>query len=744
MEWKELEDNVREIASYRWNCNAVSETISGIRCDCVLKLNLDNWVVIEITEENDLAKVRTDIAKLRTIKNALMVDDVYCKCYMVMKDKPTDSMRQSGDAQKITVMSIDEFKCEYFDYKSYIHIRSKKQFGSLINAETGEPEQNTYINVSYSNKKKNDITINDIINMLKKGKKIVLKGDFGLGKSRCVKQIFDILNSEMNTNNYTIAINLRDHWGARRGIEILTRHFEDLGLDAKNFIKTYDQTNAVYLLDGFDEIGTQSWSSDIRKMQHMREMSVCALKDFIMHVRGGVLIVGREYYFNSDQELLNCLGLKENQTTILECPNEFTDSELLDFITNNVPDSIDKRKMEELPQWLPKRPYVIQMLLKYASEVFSVDYALDDICGFWYAFLSKMCEREAKIYPALNPDIIKQVLIILANKTRTEGTNTGPITQSDLSAAFELAAGFQPNDESSVMLQRLPSLGRIGADSPDRQFLDTFILNGLRAEGIIQAVKSWDKSILTSPWKYPLDTIGYSILAEYISKDKNRDDIFLSMAREASNSSNKIFAADVVAAISYLDVNNQDYKNLYISDSHFSHLSFEEKIIQGLEIYNSIIDKLDLTNAKFDNSITIKDCFIGTIYGIASHKSVPTQIVKCDVDCFETLATTTLIKRAKLSEIQKIFVTIIKRIFFQPGAGRKEEALLRGMGRVANKHSGEKILNILLNEKIITRHKGDEGYVYKPVRSLTNRMDKILTDLTLSTDPLWCKISQIS
>lgn len=37
----------------------------------------------------------------------------------------------------------------------------------------------------------------------------------------------------------------------------------------------------MYLLDGFDEIGTQSWSSDKQIMQHIREMSVCALKDLI-------------------------------------------------------------------------------------------------------------------------------------------------------------------------------------------------------------------------------------------------------------------------------------------------------------------------------------------------------------------------------------------------------------------------------------------------------------------------------
>lgn len=96
-------------------------------------------------------------------------------------------------------------------------------------------------------------------------------------------------------------------------------------------------------------------------------------------------------------------------------------------------------------------------------------------------------------------------MLHLANHTRFSAGNTGPITQNDLSDAFIKAAGFSPTDESSIMLQRLPSLGRINADSPDRQFLDSFILNGLRAESIIQLSKSWDPAVLSADTHYPAD-----------------------------------------------------------------------------------------------------------------------------------------------------------------------------------------------------------------------------------------------
>ena len=372
--WQDLERRIRNIASNRWNCNATTETIAGVKCDCVLKPQPDEWIIVEITEESSLEKVRTDIAKLVTVKQSLFMNNVFARCYFVMKNTPTDSMRAAGDAQKIFVRSAEEFQNEYFQYSNYVYTRKKKQFGSLINIETGEPESNIYIDVSYSNLKTGkDLSIDEIINLLKSGKKVILKGDFGLGKSRCVKQIFDIHTQDVVRSPYTIAINLSEHWGAKRALEILNRHFSELGLDAQNFIKTYEQPNTIYLLDGFDEIGTQSWSSDPRKMQHLREISVCALKDLVGQVQGGVLITGREYYFNSDAEMLSSLGLSSSQTILLECHQEFTDTQLLKFIAQNIPATDAEKALSSLPAWFPKRPIVIQLLLKYASDIFTID-----------------------------------------------------------------------------------------------------------------------------------------------------------------------------------------------------------------------------------------------------------------------------------------------------------------------------------------------------------------------------------
>lgn len=743
MTWKELEEKTRIIAQARWNSNAIAETIAGIKCDCIIKQDSDHWIAIEVTTENNLSKVRDDINKLRTIKNALLVEDIYCNCYFVMEQTPTDSMRESGKANKIKVMSLEEFQNEYFDYRSYIHLRKQRSFGSLIDSETGEPENNTYIEVAYIDKKTGkELTSKDIVMLLKKGKRIILKGDFGLGKSRCIKELFDDLTCDPINNPYTIAINLRDHWGAKRCNEIILRHFEDLGLDAKSFMKTFDRSNIVYLLDGFDEIGTQSWSSDPLKMHHIREISVCALKDLVSKVQGGLFITGREYYFNSDSEMLSLLGLNHTNTIILDCQPEFKEAELVAFIQKNLKQE-KEINIEDIPIWFPKRPLIIQLLLKYADDVFLIDTAFDDIYSFWHAFFIKICERESRIYAALNPATIQSVLLSLSNKTRICINDVGPISQSDLSQAFQEATGFLPNDESAILLQRLPSLGRVSADSPDRCFLDSFILNGLRAESIILMQQSWDRETLSTEWKNPLDEVGLSILAEYMNKNNQSVDSFLSLARNAAKNKNSVLASDIISALCIANDFNGDFKGIVISGGHFKLLSFEGKKIKRLTILDSVIEKIDLTNAKHDEGTVIKDCLISSVYGVASKNSLPGIIMNCEIENYESFSTISLIKKAKMSEPQRLFVMMLRKLFYQPGSGRKEAALLRGMGYSADKKMAERILNILMEEGIVTYHKGNEGLVYKPNRKCSNRIEKIMNDLTLSNDSLWGKVSKL-
>jgi len=153
-------------------------------------------------------------------------------------------------------------------------------------------------------------------------------------------------------------------------------------------------------------------------------------------------------------------------------------------------------------------------------------------------------------------------------------------------------------------------------------------------------------------------------------------------------------------------------------------------------ISEATIELLVLPNSPPRN-VKITKSLAGSVSGAASYSGLPSWVQLESVDHFDTVQTVAQIKKAGLSPAHEILVAILKKTFKQKGAGRKEEALLRGFGAGASKKLASSILNLLMQEGILTRHKGDEGWIYSPSRSHTARIFTILDQLRSSSDPLW-------
>ena len=81
--WEVLEERVRTIASYIWNASAEPEVVHGVKCDAVLKPDVDRWIVLEVTKSGTLDKLRTDLSKFAVIKPALIAEGIHTSCYFV-------------------------------------------------------------------------------------------------------------------------------------------------------------------------------------------------------------------------------------------------------------------------------------------------------------------------------------------------------------------------------------------------------------------------------------------------------------------------------------------------------------------------------------------------------------------------------------------------------------------------------------------------------------------------------------
>jgi hypothetical protein len=743
MKWNDFENHVRTVASYLWDVDAKPEVINGVRVDCVLKKSVDHWIIIEITQEESLEKFRTDLGKFAALRQFLFSQDIYSELFFISEQKPPPSVYETGRGNKITVFSLEEFDSTFFDYRRYHYARLQRRFGSAVDPVTGDKDTTKYIPVQYYDTRSGKpYSLKDIAWLLQQSRRVVLLGSYGTGKSRCIQELFSSFKEPQTEKPFfPLSIDLRDNWGTKRGHEIIRRHFDDLGLSslADNVIKIYPKGSVAFLLDGLDEIGSQAWSDNPARLKDIRADSLLGVKDLVLNAKGGVLITGREHYFNTEKEMYSCLGLREESTMVLKCADEFTIGEMQSYLAQFYPDA-------KLPPWLPRRPLICQVISKLSPT--TINAILSERTGeidFWHALITSISERESRIHIALDAMTIRRVLRRLARVTRNKPQDIGPLSTGEINKAFEEVTGHMPVDESAVMLQRLPALGRLSSETTDRQFVDYYILDGLRAEDVIEEVlerQPAESVALHSVWANPLRTFGLSLL----SKDMTTMGGFggyMQYLKSSALHPNKIIAGDILAAFLISSDKPHDFQGFTLADSHISYLDLSNSPIKNLSIKNTVIDTIDISDCTVSD-VLIESCLVDHIVGISAARGLPAWIVDTQIERFESVSTVSRIRQAELSPEQRIFVIIVKKLFFQPGAGRQEEALLRGLGEATDKKAAERIMKTLMHEEIICRFKGAEGWVYKPNRQNTRRMGAILTELTLSKDPLWINLARSS
>ena len=365
--------------------------------------------------------------------------------------------------------------------------------------------------------------LQQLTNSLTRGRRIILLGNYGTGKSRCVQETYvQISSTTPSHSHFPLAIDLRAHWGLRRGPEIVRRHFEDMGLSkiADAALKILDKGSITLLLDGFDEIASQVWSDDPIRLAEIRKQSLAGVADLLSIAKGGALIVGREHYFNSNEEMFHCLGLDATNTLVLQSAEEFSNEQMetyLKAVGSTIP----------IPEWLPRRPLISKMLTSFDDVDLATILEDQGEIDFWHRLLDAICKREARIHPSLDSLTIRNVLLELAHLSRTKANNVGPLSLKEVNDTFEIVVNRPPRDEASAMLQRLPVLGRVDAETSDRQFVDTYILDGLRATAVSEMpIVGTYSRIMNDKWHHPLGTFGQTVLSQAIANSGKHHRIY--------------------------------------------------------------------------------------------------------------------------------------------------------------------------------------------------------------------------
>ncbi|MET3615151.1 hypothetical protein ABID16_003494 [Rhizobium aquaticum] len=694
----------------------------------MIEVKSDHWIAIEISKSDTLEKLRTDLAKFAAFRLAQMVDGIYTECLFITAGD-TNSLKETGRANKVDVMSVNEFAGKFIGKDEYVYIRNSQKFGSAVDPDTGGKDNAAFAEVGYIlSNTGSAVDITNVADKVANRKKAILIGEFGSGKSRCVQEVFLAL-SKADDMFPTVAINLRECWGLQSFDLIIRSHLESLGLSkmADNLIKLALAGKVRFLLDGFDEIGSQSWTGEIERLKDLRRRSLKGVFDLIAKCgTGGVLITGREHYFSSNDEMLDCLGLEAGQVEIIECRDEFSEAELQHYLTSN---SI----MVDVPSWMPRKPLICQLFSKLpSSELNSIsDDAVDEV-DFFEKFLDAICLRERRIHPSIDDKVLKAVLLNLADKSREKLSLPEQITPEDINRSFFEVSGLTPLDESAIMLQRLPYLGRTGTDNANRIFIDDYAKSGLRGLSLCEHIYVSDKRISSTPWKGALGEFGSRVVCSRVS---NWNDAYKYGAYCAKYGNSQV-AADIVTSRLAGDDATISFLGVRVENAHFDVLDFSGSEIINLNIESCSVDEIKITEAEF-KKCSFRDVIGDRVLGVGSHARLPDCFQKCDFSAYDQADNAARISELPLTNAQKTILSLIKKLFFQRGRGRKEEGLLRGAEDYWERKTAASFLSYALTNGIVIEAKGNEGKIFVPQRRHTRRMANIMERMGSCGDVIW-------
>jgi hypothetical protein len=759
-----FEDQVRQVAAAVWGLEpgqcqpAEYHANQKLReIDAIVVVN-DVLHLIMATTRTDLEKAREDCERLNWAEKHFSKSHDLIKKWFITRDQLQAPHHDVARRHKVTAVTLDEFKRRSFDGTEYVRLRNEAPFGSARDPVTNATKigKNVYVPLPLNRQEirsktivTTPVTLAWVTERIAKGRIIVLTAPFGGGKSLSTREIFrQLANQAVKSNNgpWPLTLNLRDHYGQTAGDEILERHARTIGFSKMSqLVAAWRSGLAHLLLDGFDEVGAQAlFQADNKNfMRSARRQALAGVRSLLtaMPHGAGVLLCGRDNFFDDHNEMATALALDNNDFDIVTL-EEFDENSARSFLSKN---NIHR----ELPDWLPRKPLILSYLLRnnLLDDIVHIDGSL----GFaraWNIFIDRICQREAQLpHSVIEPRTLRHMLERLALLVRSRTSGDGPISGSDMADAYRLETGQEPADSVLTQLQRLPGLAQRDNEPSARSFVDTDMLSALQGSAfarlILGAIGDNDfnkysdlfaKVPLSDLSRRAVDMAAYLLhdlgaapetvvaKAERLSADARRD------AGAMQNAADTVAVAVALARDARLD--SISFRGLIIKGAMVGRISGEEVSVRDLRFRECNVDEITLDGL---HNVSFERCMISKLSGAADDRSLPDGfLIGSDVSEYDNMSTNNAIQQLPLAPQLKALLITLRKLYLQAGSGRAKSALYRGMpGSIAK--FVDPVLRVLQTHHVIDVSSGD---VVHPVRRQTIRVHRILGSPSLSQDDI--------
>ncbi len=760
-----FEDEVRRTAEAVWNldpgaCQAKwYNTPPLYELDGIARLP-DITHLLMITTSGRLDKVKDDVRKLNVAENKERKSrrDVPIQKWLITQRQL--EAEQTGVAQRHSVSALThaQFQRRFFNGSDYFNKRKPAAFGSARNLRDGSitVPDDEYVSLPMHAQRTpilghsqdaGPVTINDIVELLENGSSVVLLGPFGAGKSLTTREVFLTLARNSSTDTRApltpVAINCREHWGAIFGYEILERHAQSIGFQPRHHLTVAWRAGMVYLLlDGFDELAAQTISTPTNRnfMRQARHEALKAVRDLVGKAPAGtgVLLCGRDHYFDNLSELTHSLGIANRELVIVRI-GEFTEDQAASFLRR-------RATTQSLPDWLPRKPLILGYLAH--QDLLDQVLAIDASHGFGYAwdsFLTLVCKREAEHGAAMEDRAIRRVLEALACMVRESATGTRPITGPDLAEVYQSQIGDVAGEAVLMQLQRLPGLTARDQDPMARSFVDSDMLAALQGGAVATAIMENSAPLVGRKWAAGLTRDGVRMAAYMLRKHGYEASTVLAAAKLFSKDYDRTFVGQLIAdcAAIVLELSSDDEivdcQQLEVNDAHLHAIDLEERAVIRLTVHGCLIDTVSVGRGLTNSLLRFEGCVVGRVMGVPSEDGLPVEMFRnCHFDGFDDASTNAAVLKLKIPDGQKVLLTVLRKLYLQAGGGRKLGALRRGLpGHMKN--LVDQVVGVLKSEGIVVV----SNQVAHPVRKHTARVNGVLRAGRLSDDPLISRVSEV-
>ncbi|WP_261521821.1 NACHT domain-containing protein [Burkholderia multivorans] len=642
-------------------------------------------------------KAEKDAAKLVELLNHLSKDPENsikpATGWFVTREEPTADQRTAvatiarKAGRQVHAISIAQMYKRICNSEMYIQGRDKAPFGSVAFTPevSGKPVR---VPVRLVDSNGGTLSTDDVARALAKGHRTLIVGDYGAGKSHALRDIYSFLRKDHfrhgHLNPFPIHINLRDCVGLRTPAEILRRHAEEIGFDhANGLISAWRAGLCVLLLDGFDEVLPTRWLGSVTDLKRVRWEALAPIRRLVDETpaSAGVVVAGRSHYFSGQAEMTDALGFKSREVLSMV---DFDEEQLADYLRQS-------GATWTLPDWVPTRPLLLGYLVSLGKDTSGAIATSVSREKGWRAFLDAICVREAKMFTAVRPEIISQILSRVATIARGGTSAIGPISTDQLRAAFVSVNGFQPDEEGIQVLLRLPGLtASFGPGGEEmRSFADEDLAEtayGLDLAAFV--LNPYDETNpLASPasWVNASSGLGGEVAAGRLLADSQSVGV-VSAAITKRQKAGKFDAvlADLLTVVAAMPSNGLKIEgNLLIAGVAFEELQVAENpLYGGTTFQDCLIERLDMSGIDEDSLVPhFQGCVISHMEGLAGIPEwLKSNFANTEVERFSTAAQTTAgIMQLKIDRESRIALTVLKKVFVQRGSARQEGALSRGL-----------------------------------------------------------------